>query len=184
MLTLTVTPEQLTRLQVLSQEPRVPDAGTHVHNYIAPLIYFLSLVKPKSILEIGSFSGVSTEAFCLMCDSVTVVDPFLYPEAEERFNERLKPYVDKLTVIKGYSPVALKDIPDGSFDMCYVDGDHNLEAVMADITECRRLVRPGGILAGHDWNVVPQVNAAVILSLRGMNPLITIDDSTWVSCNS
>jgi Methyltransferase domain len=39
-------------------------------------------------------------------------------------------------------------------DMVFIDGDHSLEAVRRDIVEARRVVGPGGIIAGHDycWN--------------------------------
>lgn len=182
-ISLNVTPERLKRLEDCANEMRVPDAGLHKHNYTPALIYFISLIKPKSMIEIGCYKGVSTEIFCILCDKVTVVDPFLYPEQED-FLTRMEPYKDKLTVIKGYSPDALKDIPDDSFDMCYIDGNHNFQAVLDDIKECRRVVKLGGILAGHDYEVIPQVTAAVILSMYGGEPEIKLTDSTWVTCNA
>ena len=181
---LQVTPEQLKQLQGVANEARVPAAGNHQHNYIPCLIYFLSLIKPKSIIEIGCYRGISTEAFLIFADHVTVIDPFLDPTIKEEFLKRVEPYKHKLTIIEGYSPKDLKDIPDGSFDMCYIDGDHNFPAVLDDIHECKRLVKHGGILAGHDYDVVAQVNAAVILALNGFEPEIFLGDSTWVTCNA
>jgi predicted O-methyltransferase YrrM len=39
-----------------------------------------------------------------------------------------------------------------SFDFVFIDADHRYEAVDADIHAYRSLVRPGGILAGHDYH--------------------------------
>lgn len=36
------------------------------------------------------------------------------------------------------------------FDLAFIDGCHTYEAVVEDIAACRRLVRSGGLLAGHD----------------------------------
>ena len=179
-----VTTKELERLNLVANELRVPEAGLHKHNYISTLVYFLSLLRPKSIIEIGCYRGISTEVFCILADKVTVVDPFIFPDAKEEFHKRMEPYKDKLTIIEGYSPDALKELPDGSFDMCYIDGDHNFQAVLKDIEACRRVVRFGGLLSGHDYEVVPQVTAAVIVGMRGREPEILLNDSTWVTCNA
>jgi SAM-dependent methyltransferase len=36
-------------------------------------------------------------------------------------------------------------------DFIFLDGDHNYPGVCADITAARKILRPGGILAGHDF---------------------------------
>lgn len=38
-------------------------------------------------------------------------------------------------------------------DFVYLDADHSYEAVKADIATWRKLIKPGGIIAGHDWVV-------------------------------
>lgn len=38
------------------------------------------------------------------------------------------------------------------FDAVFIDGDHSYAAVRSDILAWLPLVRPGGILAGHDYN--------------------------------
>ena len=72
---------------------------------------------------------------------------------------------------RGYSSVMLKEFEDASLDWVYVDAGHEYENVKADIEECRRVVKPGGIIAGHDYirfdsplnryGVVEAVNAFV-----------------------
>lgn len=47
----------------------------------------------------------------------------------------------------------MRDAPRGArqpFDFAFIDGDHTLEAVRQDIAAWWPLVRPGGLLCGHD----------------------------------
>lgn len=39
-----------------------------------------------------------------------------------------------------------------SFDAVFIDADHSYNAVCADIRAWRPLIRPGGVLCGHDYN--------------------------------
>lgn len=39
-------------------------------------------------------------------------------------------------------------------DLVFIDGDHSYEGCKANIAAYRTLIRPGGILAGHDYNRV------------------------------
>ncbi len=55
------------------------------------------------------------------------------------------------TIIKKYSMDALKDIPDDSLDFVYIDANHTLPYVCADIFGWERKVRKGGIISGHDY---------------------------------
>ena len=41
--------------------------------------------------------------------------------------------------------------PDGGVDFCFIDGDHSRESVTADLNAWWPKVRPGGMLAGHDY---------------------------------
>ena len=56
-------------------------------------------------------------------------------------------------------------VPDKSLDFIYIDGLHEFDPVMRDIIYWSRKVRPGGIIAGHDYyefyqgGVIQAVNA-------------------------
>jgi SAM-dependent methyltransferase len=57
--------------------------------------------------------------------------------------------------IRKFSMDAVKDFEDNSLDFVYIDGNHSFEYAIADIAEWERKVKPGGIVAGHDyWNSV------------------------------
>ena len=56
-----------------------------------------------------------------------------------------------MTIIEKFSEIAVQDIPYDSLDFVYIDGDHSYDYVMLDIILWTRRVRPGGIVAGHDY---------------------------------
>jgi glycosyltransferase involved in cell wall biosynthesis len=41
--------------------------------------------------------------------------------------------------------------PDAGVDFCFIDGDHSYESVTADLTAWWPKIKPGGIIAGHDY---------------------------------
>lgn len=53
--------------------------------------------------------------------------------------------------VKEFSMDALKRFEDNSLDFVYLDGNHGEPYITQDITEWYKKVRPGGILAGHDY---------------------------------
>jgi len=59
------------------------------------------------------------------------------------------------TIVRAFSEDALLDVPDRSLDFVYIDGNHQRAAVLEDVTEWALKVRPGGIVAGHDYRVFP-----------------------------
>ena len=63
--------------------------------------------------------------------------------------KRLKPY--DVIYKKMESMEAVKEVPDGSLDFVYIDGLHEFDPVMLDLIHWAPKVRPGGIVAGHDY---------------------------------
>lgn len=64
---------------------------------------------------------------------------------------RVKPYMDKVEFFIMRSTDAAKKIEDNHFDFVYLDARHDYCAVADDIDSYWPKVRPGGILAGHDF---------------------------------
>lgn len=64
---------------------------------------------------------------------------------------RVKPYTDKVEFFAMRSTDAAKSIQDNHFDFVYLDARHDYCAVAEDINSYWPKVRPGGILAGHDF---------------------------------
>lgn len=65
---------------------------------------------------------------------------------------RMTPFVSRVTVHKKFSVVASTDIEDQSLDFVYLDANHNLPDIIADLAAWIPKVRPGGIVAGHDYH--------------------------------
>jgi len=54
-----------------------------------------------------------------------------------------------------FSGQFFQECQDGSLDMVYIDGDHSLEAVKADLEAARFAVKEGGWICGHDYDLTP-----------------------------
>lgn len=114
--------------------------------------------------EIGIEQGEFSERICQQVPGVhlTCVDAWapyrgyrehVTAEKLDGFYEaavaRLTPYGCEL--VRAFSVEAAKGVPDGSLDFVFVDANHTLPHVMADIAAWAPKVRTGGIVAGHDF---------------------------------
>lgn len=69
-------------------------------------------------------------------------------EALELAHDKLDPY--NVEFIRKPSMDAVREFADGVLDFVYIDGDHSFDYVMSDLIFWSRIVRSGGIVAGHD----------------------------------
>jgi hypothetical protein len=67
--------------------------------------------------------------------------------------QRVMPFRNRteIVLIRDYSTNAAARIQDHELDWAYLDGDHSYAGVVADINAYWPKVKPGGILAGHDY---------------------------------
>jgi Methyltransferase domain len=66
-------------------------------------------------------------------------------------HDRLSPFFDRCSIVQKFSVEASRDFPDDFFDFAYIDANHELSHVIADLTAWAPKVRRGGIVAGHDY---------------------------------
>jgi hypothetical protein len=76
---------------------------------------------------------------------------------------------DRVTILKMYSSEAAGLLPEKAFDLVFIDADHHYDAVRFDIINYAPLVRPGGILCGHDYGPRPMRNGLI----QAVNELVT-----------
>ena len=148
----------------------------------------------ETIIEVGSWKGRSTKVLAGATPGVVIaVDHWsgspsrratTHKEAVERgpdglfgiFQENLREEIRKGKVIpirmeSGEAVAVVKQILEGrgGVDMVFIDGDHEFEAVSADLMNYGRLLQSGGLLSGHDYSeIFPGVKKAVDLFLSNV----------------
>ncbi len=131
------------------------------------LAFALNYFKGKSlvIMEIGVQRAAHSECIqaILTPKKLVLVDcwePIDRREIGEDYRDAEESYVyikdrfkddSSVQLIKGRSQKVLPTMEADSFDMIYIDGDHFEWACFMDIMNSIRLVKKGGIIAGHDY---------------------------------
>lgn len=132
------------------------------------------LAKDRTVLEVGSWYGLSTIVMARTAAMVHAVDWHrgdahagrretltVFWANLERYDVR-----DRVVVHVGRAEVVLPMLREASFDLAFVDGFHETKAVTRDARLILPLLRPGALLAFHDYGrfgVRPAVDA---LNLR------------------
>lgn len=137
----------------------IPDMG---RNQLAELFNELGFTEGA---EIGVESGAFSEILCkanpklhLSCiDAWTTYRgyrDYTKPETIATFYENAQKTLSQYntTLIRKFSMDAVKDFKDESLDFVYIDGNHTFQFVTNDICEWSKKVKPGGIIAGHDYH--------------------------------
>lgn len=121
--------------------------------------------------EVGVWKGAYSALFAAAGIEMLCVDPWLsYPAWQDTKNSlapedqvafmaaahaeavaRLEPL--GCAIVRAFSVDAAKVVPDRSLDFVYIDGNHVEAAVLADLEAWAPKVRPGGVVAGHDYRV-------------------------------
>lgn len=66
--------------------------------------------------------------------------------------ERLAKYGGRSSIWRMTSDEAAKRIPPHSLDFVYIDARHDYDSVKRDVETWFPLIKPGGLIAGHDYN--------------------------------
>jgi predicted O-methyltransferase YrrM len=111
------------------------------------------LAAGRAVLEIGSAYGYSTVALALVADSVVAVDPHTAHDSYGHLHANLGLYGVHAEVRRGASSDELPylAVAKRRFGLVFVDGDHTAAGVAYDVEWAQKLLRPGGVLACHDY---------------------------------
>ena len=114
----------------------------------------------KTGAEIGVAAAKYSEVICQNVPGLKLlcIDPWVkqFDDPIHRKNhnnhyisatKRLKNY--DAAMIRARSMDAVRDVPFESLDFVYIDSNHVFDAVMVDIIEWSKRVKPGGIVSGH-----------------------------------
>jgi predicted O-methyltransferase YrrM len=136
---------------------------------------YLATIASRSYetVEVGCWQGRSTIAIaCNTPGVIYAVDPWTgNPETKEMVDQHehgwLRHEFTKNTTLAGVSkwvvPLSIPSVDAATksflsrhrFDFVFIDGDHTYESVKADIECWSKLLRPNGIIAGHDYGNPP-----------------------------
>lgn len=126
------------------------------------------------VVEVGTWKGRMAERLAKNAWQLVCVDNFcgspdphlkqtFFPEdahtVAQAWAARMGGYENVLLVPKS-SVEAAADFEDGTFDMVFIDADHQEASVRADIAAWLPKLRKGGIFCGHDFDQ-PGVRTAV-----------------------
>ncbi len=137
----------------------VPNFG---RNELAKLVHDLDF---KVGVEVGVAGGEYSEILCKANPQMQIygVDPYIpykgyrdyarqstLDTLEIKAHRLMRPFKN-YTFLKQFSEDAAGEFADGSVDFVYLDGNHEEPFVSQDIEIWHKKLKPGGILAGHDW---------------------------------
>jgi predicted O-methyltransferase YrrM len=117
------------------------------------------LAVGKVVLEVGTYKGFGAVLMAQAGATVWAVDwhrgdPDLGPRdtlCTWWTNVRRHHVEDRVIGLVGRSETVLPMLRPESFDLAFIDGYHEYEAVRADIGLTVPLVKPGGLLVFHDY---------------------------------
>lgn len=130
---------------------------------------FLQDNRVESIAEIGVYRGRFAAEILAACDSIRtyyMVDPWRHLDDwnkpsntdDSQFDAYLAETeattafaADKRVILRGTTLEVIDQIPDGSLDFAYIDGDHTLRGISIDLINVWPKVRAGGWIGGDDF---------------------------------
>lgn len=142
------------------------------------------LAKGKIVIELGSHFGRSTVALASMAARVHAVD-WHRGDNHAGLNDSLDAFVaninryrvrDKVVMHVGRFEDVLPLFKPASFDLAFIDGFHEREAVSKDLGMVTPLIKPDGVIAFHDYGL-PAFGVTGVLtefaSARGLKVDVT-----------
>lgn len=137
--------------------------------------------KGAKVAEIGVWEGGFSRRILEICApaELHLIDPWLYqPEfgntgfgrkknehlMEVKYQDVVAAFKDdpRVKIHRATSDVALADMPDGSLDWVYIDGNHNEPFIGNDLALCLRKVKADGIISGDDFNWQAEASGAPV----------------------
>ena len=137
--------------------------------------------RRPNFIEIGSYNGRSAKVMLLANPKMNILSLDTWDDGNlPNYRHNLGPEIaaSRVITIKGESQDTLKTLINVEFAGCFIDGGHLEHLVKADIENVMPLMKPGSLMAGHDFSVKDKndVYRGVISVLQKVeNPV----DSIW-----
>jgi hypothetical protein len=124
----------------------------------------------RTMAEVGVYRGAFAQQLLDRCPGIAtyyMIDPWRHladwnkpankdDDTFEQFYaeslQRTEAHAAKRVVLRGRTVEVADEIPDGSLDFAYVDGDHTLRGITVDLIRMWPKIKPGGWLGGDDFS--------------------------------
>jgi predicted O-methyltransferase YrrM len=91
----------------------------------------------------------------------------------------LAPYGDTVRIRCADAIAAAADYADGSLDFVFLDDDHTTDHVLREVRAWWPKIKPGGVLAGHDYDWAPVGRALTVWSLQVGRAIDQVSARSW-----
>lgn len=154
-----MTPEERTAMKAKMPKTRLSDE--HVRNCrLVPdrLMMLDAMPKGGVVAEIGVAFGDFTKEITERCrpDELYLVDTWDTPRYQEGLQKIRSAHAEaidagRVKIHHGMSVKVMPELPGETFDWVYIDTNHSYETTMEELKEASRIVKPGGLICGHDF---------------------------------
>jgi hypothetical protein len=168
------------------------------------LIHVINLLLGKEIVgvEVGIYSATTFCTFLQMCPNIKTlygIDNYLPSNVETVSDEyvvdekgadwvRSMAYhhikysgnENKAVILEEDSNTAVNRFEDNSLDFVFLDAETTAAGIQRDIESWYPKVRKGGIIAGHDWDVVRESLALYRFTNSYNDSPFSVFDNVWV----
>lgn len=142
-----------------------PDQPSAWHGHVPFAHWLVSTLRPRLVVELGTYAGVSYAAFCnavlrngleTQCFAVDTWQGDAHagacPEAvfEELASFNARHFAGFSTLLRRRFDDAVAEFADGSIDLLHIDGFHSYEAVHHDFETWRPKLSPRAVVLFHD----------------------------------
>jgi predicted O-methyltransferase YrrM len=133
------------------------------------------------VVEIGTYSGYTSAHLLRYVPRIEHIYAVDIRKPEGPIGNQIAGE-ERATFIQGWSHEAAEHFDDASLDLVFIDADHSQEAVARDLLAWVPKVKPGGVIAGHDYgsHSHPGVKVAVDGFFHAHpNPVHQEDNRVW-----
>jgi len=116
----------------------------------------VSKLAPRQFFAFDIFTGHEYENW----NGLTGHQLFDGLTQRQYYEREMAPFLGVTTIVEGRSQETLRAYTDRSFDLVYVDGDHEYDAVRADSELAVEMTAPSGFLVFNDYLLFDHNNAA------------------------
>ena len=132
-------------------------------------VALVNAIEARAVAEIGVYRGDFAARLLGECEGISryyMVDPWRHLDdwnkpankSNAAFDgffqeamEKTEAHADKRVVLRGRTTEVIDQVPDGSLDFAYVDGDHTLRGITIDLVKVHPKIREGGWIGGDDF---------------------------------